>query len=67
MRGGRIRGEMEYGHLLPKPHSADLDGDRILGVVKAGVEAMFAIADVWVVTRMKLYELSLVCMVICDK
>lgn len=67
MKAGQIRGEMEYGHLLPKPHSADLDGDRILGVVKAGVETVFAVADVWVVSRMKLNELSLVCMVICDK
>ena len=67
MRAGQIRGEAEYACLLPQPRSVASDGARILGIFEAGVKAMFAIAGVSIVTRMKFYELSLICMVIRDK
>lgn len=67
LRAGQIRGEAEHACLLLKPCSVASDGDRILGIFEAGEKALSAIEDVLIVTRMKFYELSLICTVICDK
>lgn len=64
MRAGQISGEAEYACLLLKPRS---DGDRILSISEAGEKALLAIEDVSVVTRIKFYELSLICTVTCDQ
>lgn len=67
MRAGQISGEAEYACLLLKPRSVASDGDRILGISEAGEKALLAIADISAVPRIKFYELSLICMVTCDK